>query len=78
MQPNAAALSCWLSVRNQSFCSVTRCPSQYCAARGLRPGGDEGARTPDPRLAKAVLSQLSYIPRPGQHKAGGGWLEVWA
>lgn len=27
-----------------------------------RESGDEGARTPDPRLAKAVLSQLSYIP----------------
>ena len=26
------------------------------------PGGDEGARTPDIRLAKAALSQLSYIP----------------
>ena len=26
------------------------------------PGGDEGTRTPGPRLAKAVLSQLSYIP----------------
>ncbi len=24
--------------------------------------GDEGARTPNPRLAKAVLSQLSYVP----------------
>ncbi len=24
--------------------------------------GDEGTRTPDPCLAKAVLSQLSYIP----------------
>ena len=24
--------------------------------------GDEGTRTPDPRLAKAMLSQLSYIP----------------
>ena len=24
--------------------------------------GDEGARTPDPLLAKQVLSQLSYIP----------------
>jgi hypothetical protein len=24
--------------------------------------GDEGDRTPDPRLAKPVLSQLSYIP----------------
>ena len=26
-------------------------------------GGDEGTRTPDIRLAKAALSQLSYIPR---------------
>ena len=34
--------------------------------------GDEGIRTPDPRLAKAVLSQLSYIPGPA------GRLEVWA
>ena len=28
----------------------------------LSHSGDEGTRTPDPRLAKAVLSQLSYIP----------------
>ena len=27
-----------------------------------RASGDEETRTPDPRLAKAVLSQLSYIP----------------
>ena len=27
-----------------------------------RSGGDEGIRTPDIRLAKAALSQLSYIP----------------
>ena len=27
-------------------------------------GGDDGTRTRDPRLAKAVLSQLSYIPAP--------------
>jgi hypothetical protein len=26
-------------------------------------GGDEGTRTLDPRIANAVLSQLSYIPR---------------
>jgi hypothetical protein len=24
--------------------------------------GDEGNRTPNPRLAKAVLCQLSYVP----------------
>ena len=28
----------------------------------FEPGGDEGIRTPDPCFAKAVLSQLSYIP----------------
>ena len=26
------------------------------------PGGAEGVRTPDPRLAKPMLSQLSYSP----------------
>ena len=41
-----------------------------CACRTVRstspllPGGDEGIRTPDPCFAKAVLSQLSYIPLP--------------
>ena len=25
-------------------------------------GGDDGARTHDPRLAKPMLSQLSYVP----------------
>ncbi len=27
-----------------------------------RKSGDEGDRTPNPRLAKPVLSQLSYVP----------------
>ncbi len=31
-----------------------------------RAGGDEGTRTPDPRDANAVLSQLSYIPTGGR------------
>jgi hypothetical protein len=30
--------------------------------RRRKGGGDEGTRTPDPLLAKEVLSQLSYIP----------------
>ena len=30
--------------------------------------GDEGLRTPDIRLAKAALSQLSYIPRSAKRK----------
>ena len=29
-------------------------------------GGDEGNRTLNPRLAKAVLCQLSYVPEEGQ------------
>ena len=32
------------------------------AGSQVRASGDEETRTPDPRLAKAVLSQLSYIP----------------
>ncbi len=30
----------------------------------MRPGGDEGTRTPDLLLAKEALSHLSYIPFP--------------
>src|SRR4051794_39324810 len=33
-----------------------------CALSGSW-SGDEGNRTPNPRLAKAVLCQLSYVPR---------------
>ena len=36
--------------------------SSYIGGAANEPGGDEGARTPDIRLAKAALSQLSYIP----------------
>ena len=38
-------------------------------------GGDEGTRTPDPRDANAVLSQLSYIPtadRVARRRAAAG------
>ena len=35
------------------------------AGGGGKAGGAEGTRTPDIRLAKAALSQLSYGPRPG-------------
>ena len=47
-----------------------------------RVGGDEGTRTPDPLLAKEVLSQLSYIPTPGGNRirargAGGGLTHRW-
>ncbi len=39
--------------------------SRHARSRGkpqVRGGGDEGNRTPNPRLAKAVLCQLSYVP----------------
>ncbi len=42
-------------VLNSNFDSQT-------SARSFRSSGDEGTRTPGPCLAKAVLSQLSYIP----------------
>ena len=36
----------------------------YDLVRSLSPfGGDEEDRTPDPLLAKQVLSQLSYTPK---------------
>ena len=30
----------------------------------VKVGGDEETRTPDPLLAKEMLCQLSYVPRP--------------
>jgi hypothetical protein len=44
-----------------SLSSIPACP----ASVKRRSCGDEGARTPDLRLAKAPLSQLSYIPPHG-------------
>lgn len=43
--------------------------------------GDEGNRTPDPRLAKAVLYQLSYVPwhyQTSAQTAGSGSTELVA
>ncbi len=37
--------------------------SSFFSLSLFQPSGDEGTRTPDIRLAKAALSQLSYIPR---------------
>src|SRR4051794_16110965 len=38
-------------------------------SNGVLAGGDEGNRTPNPCLAKAVLCQLSYVP--WTHRYGG-------
>src|SRR6476620_10491435 len=41
--------------------------------RSADPGGDEENRTLNPRLAKAVLCQLSYVPgSPARRRAEGG------
>ena len=42
------------------FSKYFSCPSYFLPP--FLSGGDEGTRTPGPRLAKAMLSQLSYIP----------------
>jgi hypothetical protein len=54
-------LSCYrlFSLGPAPICQV---PSIFFVLRRQQ-GGDEGARTPDIRLAKAALSQLSYIPK---------------
>ena len=36
--------------------------SQFVLTLQFFPSGDEGIRTPDPLLARQVLSQLSYTP----------------
>ena len=48
------------------FSGTRSYPIVSCSYPGLiltGVGGDEGIRTPGLRLAKAALSQLSYIPR---------------
>lgn len=53
-----------VSPRETSHCSILVGAGQHRPWRVRKRfrGGDEGTRTPDPLLAKEVLSQLSYIP----------------
>jgi hypothetical protein len=44
---------------SRGLCTALDCIKQ-------RIGGREGIRTLDPRIANAVLSQLSYSPVPGR------------
>lgn len=43
---------------------------RQCATASVVTGGAEEARTPDPLLAKEVLSQLSYGPGIGRPEVG--------
>ena len=52
----ACALATWATGRLESF-------GQKILSSNPPFGGDEGNRTPDPLLAKQVLSQLSYTPK---------------
>ena len=54
----ACALATWATGRRLTYRS-SFVPQDHAA---FPAGGDEGARTPDPLLAKQVLSQLSYTP----------------
>jgi hypothetical protein len=48
------------------------CPSS-CSLEEVADGGAEEDRTPDPLLAKQVLSQLSYSPIPFADEASKGF-----
>jgi len=44
----------------------------------MRLGGAEGIRTPDPKTASLVLSQLSYSPTASATLPGGvGFVKNW-
>ena len=45
-----------------SFLAIRKNASVGIPTNTLRTGGDEENRTPDPQLARQVLSQLSYTP----------------
>ena len=45
-----------------SFFAIRKNASVGIPTNTLRTGGDEENRTPDPLLARQVLSQLSYTP----------------
>ena len=58
---NCSRLSSRLTLGGSAF-GINLIPRDIWPRR-LAGGGDEGNRTPDPLLAKQVLSQLSYTPK---------------
>src|SRR4051794_35663240 len=59
-------------LRRSSAAPWKRWPPRNRRSARCRWSGDEGNRTPNPRLAKAVLCQLSYVPRSRPESACGG------
>ena len=67
------ATKLYLAVIHLHYVSQTLASSN-APAKPLVHNGDEEARTPDLRRAKAALSQLSYIPgHYVQSQGGPGW-----
>src|ERR1700694_5372075 len=57
----------WLQFRRAFLIQISNRKFDFSKPRGNHsahpnPGGGEGIRTPDPRVANAVLCQLSYTP----------------
>ena len=46
----------------QSICYATGLPRRNLGEAEMKTGGEEGIRTLDPRVANAMLYQLSYFP----------------
>ena len=54
-----------MELRTRAAGAKRQCSALARSSRpALESSGDEEIRTPDPLLAKEVLYQLSYIPRP--------------
>ena len=57
----------WFKFRRAFLIQISNLKFDFSKPRGNHsahpnPGGGEGIRTPDPRVANAVLCQLSYTP----------------
>ena len=56
---------------SKNICSLSELYSKMDSHPSYSSYGDEGSRTPDLRLAKPPLSQLSYIPESFNMGLGG-------